>query len=118
MQSVLVILEWICLLGGSFFLLVGGIGILRFPDLFTRFHATSVSDTMGAGLILTGLMIETLVQQHGFTPLVKLLMIAVFLMITSPSATHALAKAAIHGGVKPRLADRAKAQDDENGADR
>ncbi len=101
--TVLEVIEWLCLLAGSFFLVTGGIGVLRFPDLFTRFHAASITDTMGAGLILAGLMLETVVRQHGFTPLIKLLMIVVFLMITSPSAAHALAKAAIHGGIRPRL---------------
>ena len=95
------VLEWLCLLLGSIFLIIGGIGIHRFPDLFTRFHAASITDTLGAGFILLGLMIAggmTLVT-------VKLLMILIFIFITSPSSTHALAKAAIHGGLKPKLDD-------------
>ncbi len=90
-------LGWICLCGGAFFLLTGALGILRFPDFFTRMHAAGVTDTLGAGLTLVGLCffggwsLETL----------KLLMILVFLFFTNPVATHALAKAALRDGQVP-----------------
>lgn len=90
---------WITLLAGSMFLLSGGIGILRFPDFYTRLHAAGVTDTMGAGLILLGLML-----QAGFTlATVKLILILGFLWFTSPTATHALAKAARNGKLEPLL---------------
>ena len=84
------ILSWICLLGGALFLLVGAIGVLRFPDFYTRLHAVSVCDTLGAGLVLVGLML-----QGGLSLVtVKLLLMFYFLMFTGPTAVHALAQAA------------------------
>ena len=59
MQAALDILAWTLLGLGTFFCLVGGIGLNRFPDFYTRIHANGVTDTLGAGLILTGLMFQT-----------------------------------------------------------
>ncbi len=92
--------SWACIVVGSLFAITGGIGIHRFPDFFTRLHAAGVTDTMGAVLILVGLMV-----QAGWTLIaVKLFLVLGFLMFTSPTATHALAKAAIHGKLRPVLA--------------
>ena len=102
MDLVQEILSWICLLGGAIFLLIGAIGVLRFPDFFTRLHAVSVCDTLGAGLVLTGLML-----QGGLSLVtVKLLLILYFMIFTGPTAVHALAGAALQGKLKPRLDDR------------
>ena len=90
-------LIWILLLGGAFFLLVGAIGVLRFPDFYTRLHAVSVCDTMGAGLVIAGLML-----QGGLTMVtVKLLLMFYFMIFTGPTAVHALAEAALRGRLKP-----------------
>ena len=87
------------MLGGSFFLLIGAIGVLRMPDLYTRSHAAGITDTMGAILILFGLMI-----QGGFTLITaKLVMILLFLLFTSPAASHALGNTAWSTGLKPVL---------------
>ena len=76
------ILSWACLLGGSVFAMIGGIGILRFPDFYTRLHAAGITDTLGAGLILIGLMF-----QGGLSLVtVKLVMILFFLLLTSPTS--------------------------------
>lgn len=92
-------LSWLCLLSGGFFCIVGAIGLLRMPDFYTRMHAASVVDTLGAGLILLGLML-----QAGFTLVtVKLLMVGILLFFTSPTATHALARAAMLRGLQPVL---------------
>lgn len=101
MSIVTDVLVWACLLGGSFFSLVGGLGLIRMPDLYTRMHAASVTDTLGAGLILLGLAI------HSGLNLVsaKLLMVALMIFFTSPVATHALAKAGFARRLKPLLAD-------------
>ena len=99
MASLMDLMSWIFLLGGAFFAISGGIGILRFPDFFTRLHATGVTDTLCAALILIGLMFQV---AHGVT-LIKLLLILIFLLLTSPTATHALAKAALHGNLEPLL---------------
>jgi len=86
------IASWIFLLAGSAFAMTGGIGILRLPDFYSRMHAAGITDTMGAGLILVGLMF-----QAGFTLLtVKLAMVLLFLLITSPTSGHALARSALY----------------------
>lgn len=97
MDLVLEVIAWICLIAGGGFVLAGGIGLLRLPDFFTRLHAAGVTDTMGAGLILVGLMVEGGLSQTS----IKLLLILFFMLFTSPTATHALAKAALHGGLVP-----------------
>ena len=100
-------LSWLCLLSGGFFCIVGAIGLLRMPDFYTRMHAASVVDTLGAGLILLGLML-----QAGFTLVtVKLLMVGILLFFTSPTATHALARAAMLRGLQPVLR---KAEDESS----
>ncbi|MEO1912381.1 MAG: monovalent cation/H(+) antiporter subunit G [Myxococcales bacterium] len=89
-------LSWLFILGGSIFCMIGGIGILRMPDFYTRGHAAGLTDTLGAGLILIGLMF-----QAGLTlVVVKLAMVFFFLYVTSPTATHALFKSAYAGGVR------------------
>jgi multicomponent Na+:H+ antiporter subunit G len=90
-----------CLLAGSAFAVIGGIGIVRLPDFFTRLHGAGITDTLGAGFILLGLML-----QAGLALVtVKLLLIWFFLFITSPTSTHALAMSALTHGVPPLLAD-------------
>ena len=102
MDSLLHVLSWICLMGGAIFLLVGAIGLLRFPDFYTRLHAVSVCDTMGAGLVLVGLML-----QGGLSLVtVKLLLIFYFMIFTGPTAVHALAEAALEGKLQPDINDR------------
>lgn len=91
------IVSWICIIAGCFFSLVGAVGVLRLPDVFSRMHGAGMVDTGGASLILIGLMF-----QSGFTFVtVKLFLIILFLLYTSPGTTHALARAALGGGEKP-----------------
>jgi multicomponent Na+:H+ antiporter subunit G len=93
------VLTWIFLLTGSFFSIVGGIGIVRLPEFFSRLHGGGITDTLGAGLIMSGLLI-----QGGLSlTTVKLLMILFFLTVTSPTSCHALAKSALTQGLKPVL---------------
>ncbi len=92
--------SWGCLLAGGFFCVVGALGLVRMPDFYTRMHAASVTDTLGAGLILFGLIL-----QAGLTLVTaKLLIIVLLIAFTSPTATHALAKAALARRV-PHLAE-------------
>ena len=85
------LLSGLALLGGVFFVIVGGVGLVRMPDFYTRMHAAGITDTLGAGLILLGLMF-----QGGWTLVTaKLLLILIFLWLTSPTASHALFKAAL-----------------------
>lgn len=95
-------LSWLCILGGSAFVLTGGIGLLRLPDFFTRLHGASLTDTLGVGLLILGLALQAGV---GFVAL-KLGLVLVFVLFTGPVATHALAKAALHGGLEPLTANR------------
>lgn len=82
---------------GAILGIVGAIGILRFPDFYTRMHAAGITDTLCTGFFIGGLML-----QFGMTlASVKLLLIFMFMLFTCPTATHALAKAARHGGLKP-----------------
>jgi multicomponent Na+:H+ antiporter subunit G len=88
----------LALLGGVFFIAVGSVGMLRMPDFYTRMHAAGIIDTLGAGLILLGLML-----QAGWTLItVKLLLILAFLWFTSPTACHALIRAALADPGNPR----------------
>ena len=86
------------LLGGGLFLgFSGALGVLRFPDFYTRIHAAGVTDTLSAGLILGALML-----QAGLSLVTaKLALILLFLWYTSPVASHALARAAMHAGLRP-----------------
>ena len=98
MGQVVDLLSWAALLGGGFFYVVGAIGLNRMPDIFTRLHAVSVSETLGVGLMMLGMML-----QAGFTLVaVKLVIIVVIMWATGAVATHALARAALHDGEKPQ----------------
>lgn len=101
MSMALDILSWIFLVAGGAFCIIGGIGLIRMPDFYTRVHAASVTETLGAGLVLLGLMV-----QAGLTlVLAKLVMIGILILFMSPTATHALTRAALERGLQPLLAD-------------
>jgi multicomponent Na+:H+ antiporter subunit G len=86
-------------LAGGALGIVGGIGIHRFPDFYSRLHAAGITDTLCAMLILLGLGLQAGWSLTAF----KLTLIFVFLFFTSPTASHALANAALHSGLRPRL---------------
>ena len=89
----------IILLCGGVVVFIGASGVLRLPDFYTRLHAAGVTDTLGTFLVLLGLIILS-----GFTLLsAKLVLVGLFLLLTSPAATHAVANAAHIAGLKPRL---------------
>ncbi len=97
MSVIIDTISWILLLAGSAFAIVGAVGLIRLPDVFSRMHGAGIIDTMGAGMILVGLMF-----QAGFSIVtVKLVLILIFLIFTSPATTHALARAILNDGVKP-----------------
>lgn len=99
MSLILDVLSWFLLLGGAFFGVMGAIGTIRFPDFYTRVHASSVADTLCAAMIILGLVL-----QAGFTLItVKLLFIWAFLWYTGPVASHAMVRAAHHMGLQPYL---------------
>lgn len=102
MSALLDALSWALLAAGGFFCVVGAFGMLRMPDLYTRMHAASVVDTLGAGFILAGLII----QAGAFLVAVKLAIVGLLVFFTSPTATHALARAALIRGLEPLLETR------------
>ncbi|WP_350343302.1 monovalent cation/H(+) antiporter subunit G [Proteinivorax hydrogeniformans] len=90
MELIVNILSGTLLLAGAFFFLVGTIGLLRMPDVYSKMHATTKCDTLGAGLILLGLM----VYSHGELDVaIKLFLVIVFIWLTNPTAAHIIAKA-------------------------
>ena len=94
------IASWALLAAGGLSCIVGGVGLLRMPDFYTRVHAASLADNVGALLVLAGLAL-----QSGWSLVtVKLFVVAALILMTSPVATHALARAALGRGLAPRLA--------------
>lgn len=99
MEMVLTSLTWVFLVLGSLLMVIGGIGVLRFPDVYSRMHGAGLTDTVGAGLILTGLMFES-----GLTAAtIRLLFILGFLWYTGPISSYALAQATLQSGIQPVL---------------
>jgi len=90
MQTVIDIFVILFIVSGTFFFFVGVVGLIRMPDVFTRMHATTKCDTMGAGLIYFGLIIW---QGVTFTAL-NIVLILVFIWLTNPTAAHYIAKSA------------------------
>ena len=98
MSTLLDVLSWVLLTAGGVFVFIGGLGALRMPNLYTRMHAASLTDTMVAVLVLGGIML-----QAGLTlATIKLAAILMFLLLTSPTASNALASAAILSGLQPK----------------
>jgi multicomponent Na+:H+ antiporter subunit G len=87
------------LLVGSFLCVSGGVGVLRFPDFYTRMHAVGVTDTLATAMILIGLMLQ---MPEGIVVL-KLIVILLMTLFISPTASHALANAAMNNNLKPKL---------------
>ena len=100
------VLSWICLISGGILGIIGGIGIHLFPDFYSRQHATGITDTLCAFLILLGLGFQAGISLAAF----KLALVFLLLVLTSPTASHALAHAAMHSGLKPFTADGDKEQ--------
>ena len=90
-------LSWVLLAAGGAFVFIGGLGALRLPDFYSRMHAASLTDGMGTILILLGIVL-----QAGWSlAAIKLLAILAFLLLTGPTASYALANAAVLSGVEP-----------------
>jgi len=87
------------MIGGVFFVIAGAVGVLRLPDFYTRMHAAGMTDTLGAEMILLGLIVQAGLSQTSL----KLVLIAFLLFLTSPTATHAVVGAAHHAKLKPKL---------------
>ena len=109
--SIFQIISWVLISGGTFFTVVGAVGTLRFPDFWARLHAASVTDSGGVVLIVAGLCLH-----EGWTLVtVKLLIIAIFLFITGPTSTHAIANAALISGLRPKSFNSKASKPTESG---
>ena len=91
------ILAIVLIIGGAFFLTVSAIGLLRFPDFYSRTHAVGKSETLGTILVLSGLAVY-----NGWElSTIKILFIVIFALIANPTATHAISRAALRSGLPP-----------------
>ncbi len=98
-MNVLDIISWVLILIGSFACLTAGLGLIRLPDFFCRSHAGGIMDSLGMGCLFAGMAL----QSSSPLVLVKLFFIYGFVLLTGPAAIHALARAALHAGLKPQL---------------
>jgi len=98
MDTLLNFLSASCFLIGGFLCITGGVGLLRFPDFFTRVHAAGVTETLATPLLITGIILN---QPDISLDSMKLLMIMLIVLATNPTASHAMTKAALHGGLVP-----------------
>ena len=101
METLLSLASSFCLLLGSFLCLSGGVGILRFPDFYTRMHAVGVTDTLATAMILIGLML----QNPEMLVIVKLVLILLMTLFISPTTSHALGQAALLNNLTPLIAE-------------
>ena len=100
MSAVIDIASWVLLTLGGIFVFIGGLGALRMPDLYTRMHAAGVTDSIAPVLIIFGLVL-----QSGLSLItVKLIAILLFLLMTGPTASNALASAALLAGTRTEQA--------------
>jgi len=112
MSMIADVISVIFLMVGSFFVVGGAVGTMRFPDFYSRLHSAGVTDTLGAILILLGLMFLT----ADFLVIVKLLFIGLFLFITGPTATHAIANAALTAGLRPFVSSPIESSEEPDAA--
>ena len=94
-------LSWACIVPGCGFIVIGAVGLVRMPELFSRMQASSLIETIGARLLLTGFMLQA---GFGLVSLKLLVILALFFFI-GPVVSHALAQAALQEGVEPMLAE-------------
>lgn len=97
MEAALDLLSWASILSGALFIFIGTLGLLRLPDVFSRMHGAGMTDTLGAGLLVLGMLLQT----TDWLVAIKLVMIVAFLAFTSPTTSHALARAALKSGLMP-----------------
>jgi len=108
MMIIISLLSDFCLLIGGIFTLTGAVGLLRLPNFYTRLHAASVTESLGAPLLIIGIILDT-----GFTlDSAKLIIIIIIMVVSSPTITHALCRAAAHGGYAPDMQKKKQRQAD------
>lgn len=102
MEQIFDWIGWALVFLGVFFLFSGALGMFRMPDFFTRLHAAGVGDSLGAPLILIGIAVLSGFGLFAF----KIGFLVLFLFITCPTSTHALARAALYGGLEPYMKEK------------
>jgi len=95
------LLSWLLIASGCVFIVSGAIGLIRLPDLYTRLHAASVTDTGGAIFIVSGLMLQAFFVFENPMAGIKVVLVLIFTLFTAPTASHALAKTALLSGHIP-----------------
>ncbi|MGH1539528.1 MAG: monovalent cation/H(+) antiporter subunit G [Arenicella sp.] len=98
---IIIALCWALAIGGIFFVLVGALGLLRSPDVYTRIHAASLTDTGGASLMICCMCLYAGAIMHEPMVVVKLILTYFFIMFTGPTASHAVAKTALMNELGP-----------------
>ena len=109
MDIIITLLTGLCLIIGGFLCLSGGVGVLRFPDFYSRMHAAGVTDTLGAGFILIALMM----QAPNFLVVAKLIMIFLLTLLVGSTTSHVLAKAAWRNGLRPQVVQNESSSNSE-----
>ena len=111
MNMILEFASWVFILLGSFFTIVGAFGLVRMPEVYTRMHAASVTDTLGVGFLIFGMCLQA---GLGLVTLKLLILMALFIF-TGPVVTHALAQACLHEDIKPLLTEDRRAEQAADG---
>ena len=90
-------LTLLLILAGAVFFLAGTVGLLRFPDVYTRLHALIKADNVGLGLVVAGLVL----QAESWAAMGKLLLIWLLVLLASASVAHLVARTAMRKGIRP-----------------
>jgi len=103
---------------GIFFFFAGAVGVIRFPDFYSRLHPAGMIDSMGLLLSMSGLALYVLAH-HGISgatllTAIKMILIVIFVYITSPTATHAIVDAGIRAGLAPWTKKKSGGSDDDS----
>ena len=110
MQIIITIL----LVAGLFFYTGGAVGIIRFPDFYSRLHPAGKLDTAGLVLAMSALALYSASEDFSLDAIltgVKIILIIVFVFLTSPTATHAIVDAGVRAGLEPWRKEVEKAHD-------
>ncbi|MGB0682912.1 MAG: monovalent cation/H(+) antiporter subunit G [Magnetovibrionaceae bacterium] len=99
MAEILDLASWVLLMAGCLLCIIGAIGILRLPDVFSRLHGAGIIDTLGVMMVMAGLLL----QAPSWIVAVKLVLVFVFIFFTSPTTTHALSRATLNSGQLPLI---------------
>jgi multicomponent Na+:H+ antiporter subunit G len=96
-MTLLELLGAILILGGAAFFFAGTVGVLRFPDVFSRLHALTKGDNVGLGLTVVGLALHA----ESWSAIGKLLLVWVLVLLAGATASHIIARSTLRRGVKP-----------------